>query len=214
MIQVLNAIYGGERFISDGLETIIDLGSHLPGFCLDYTGKLRASMAEIGGHIEADSGYFDNGTFNNMVVTGELKANVSMLDGGIAPIVGAVREYVEFEYKNGSVQINKKSDGIENIERLSTGVYKLIPSYARYSAWDPIEINITGSAYETITIGSILNPPSKRCTGGLLVKNHSIEPELVGSGTIQWYLNRNNVGFYTPSGQLRDPAIAMVLLIA
>lgn len=58
MIRVLNAIYGGERFVGDGLETIIDLGSHLSGFCLDRTGKLRASNAEISGDIFANNGYF------------------------------------------------------------------------------------------------------------------------------------------------------------
>jgi len=186
----------------------------LAGFKIDYDGNVEFNDGLFRGRIEAGDGFFDDGVFNNMKITGELEANVSMLGGGTAPIVGAVREYVEFEYKNGNIQINKKSDGIEDIERLSTGVYKLIPSYARYFTWDPVEINITGNAYETITIGNILNPPSVRCTGGLTVKNHSIEPELIGSGTINWYINRNNVGFYNPSGQLRDPAIAMVLLIA
>jgi hypothetical protein len=78
MIQVLNAIYGGERFVGDGLETIIDLGSHLPGFCLDHTGKLKASGAEISGHIEATSGTFhgrveaDEGIFKGSIMSGPL----------------------------------------------------------------------------------------------------------------------------------------------
>jgi hypothetical protein len=50
----MNAIYGGERFVREG-DSLTDLGSHLPGFCLDHTGLLRASLATISGHITADS---------------------------------------------------------------------------------------------------------------------------------------------------------------
>jgi hypothetical protein len=81
MIQVLNAVYGGERFVGDGLENIIDLGSHLAGFCLDSTGKLRASNAEISGDIES----------NNAKFTGRLDANISLRNGVVSPLVGAVR---------------------------------------------------------------------------------------------------------------------------
>jgi hypothetical protein len=191
---------------SDGFQGV---NGNVNGYRLTAANGLLEAIGAILKSINVN-----DGVFNNMTVEGILDANVSILGGGAAPIVGAVREYIEFEYKNSSVQILKASDGIDNIERVSTGVYKLIPSYARYFTWDPVEINITGSAYETITIGSITNPPSVRCTGGLTVKNHSIEPELMGSGSYNWYINRNIVGFYTPSGQLRDPAIAMVLLIA
>jgi hypothetical protein len=59
MIQVLNAIYGGERFHFDGMK-LVDKGKHLPGFLLDKDGKLKAPGAEISGHIEAESGAFDS----------------------------------------------------------------------------------------------------------------------------------------------------------
>ena len=57
MIQVLNMIYGGERFSWDGHQ-LADKGDHLPGFLLDKSGILKASGAEISGHIEAKSGSF------------------------------------------------------------------------------------------------------------------------------------------------------------
>jgi hypothetical protein len=76
MIQVLNAVFGGERFSAnaDG-SGIIDHGSHLPGFCLDKDGKLRASMADISGHIEALSGKF-HGTIeaDSGIFIGDLKS--------------------------------------------------------------------------------------------------------------------------------------------
>jgi len=54
MIQVMAAIYGGDRFHFDGSQ-LIDNGAHLPGFALDKFGHLRASLADISGHFKADS---------------------------------------------------------------------------------------------------------------------------------------------------------------
>jgi hypothetical protein len=54
MIQVMNAIYGGERFEFDGSK-LVDKGSHLPGFSLDKSGLLRASKVNISGDFKADS---------------------------------------------------------------------------------------------------------------------------------------------------------------
>jgi hypothetical protein len=68
MIQVLNAIYGGERFKFDGTK-LVDKGINLPGFLLDKSGVLKASGAEISGHIEANSG-----TFKGDLLAGTLKA--------------------------------------------------------------------------------------------------------------------------------------------
>jgi hypothetical protein len=66
MIHILNAIYGGERFEFDGTQ-LVDKGKHLPGFLLDKSGVLKASGAEISGHIEAESGSF-KGLLENPVL--------------------------------------------------------------------------------------------------------------------------------------------------
>ena len=58
-IKVKAAIYGGDRFTEDR-GAIIDHGKNRRGFCLDENGLLRASGAEISGHIEADSGYMEH----------------------------------------------------------------------------------------------------------------------------------------------------------
>ena len=67
MIQVLNMIYGGERFSWDGHQ-LVDNGDHLPGFLLDKSGMLKASGAEISGHIKAKSGELDAVTINEQAV--------------------------------------------------------------------------------------------------------------------------------------------------
>ncbi len=54
LIQVKNAIFGGERFQKNNGQ-VIDKGAHLPGFALDKNGLLRASRAEISGRFFADS---------------------------------------------------------------------------------------------------------------------------------------------------------------
>jgi hypothetical protein len=67
LIQVKAAIFGGERFVKENGQ-VKDLGSHLPGFCLDKDGKLRASGAEISGHVKADSGELNNVTIKEGAV--------------------------------------------------------------------------------------------------------------------------------------------------
>jgi hypothetical protein len=59
LINVQGAIFGGERFINEN-GRVIDKGKNLSGFCIEQDGKLKASGAEISGHIEATSGTLDN----------------------------------------------------------------------------------------------------------------------------------------------------------
>jgi hypothetical protein len=61
MIQILNAIYGGDRFTksADG-QSLIDNGADKTGFKLGADGRLIASNAEISGTVNANFGSFDN----------------------------------------------------------------------------------------------------------------------------------------------------------
>jgi hypothetical protein len=126
MIQVLNAISGGERFSSEGLDTVIEHGSHLPGFCLDKTGKLRASKAEISGHIEAESGTFhgkveaESGAFGPMYLSDETQEpRVFSFPAGTSAEVVRVNIYSTFSseeiYVNDGTY-NGKS-GLRRIQR-------------------------------------------------------------------------------------------------
>jgi hypothetical protein len=56
LIQIGNAIFGGERFSksNDGMG-VVDKGSDLPGFSLDKNGLLQASRAIISGNFMADN---------------------------------------------------------------------------------------------------------------------------------------------------------------
>ena len=57
LIQVQGAIFGGNRFVKENGQ-VVDLGADFRGFSLDSNGILKASGAEISGHIEAGSGKF------------------------------------------------------------------------------------------------------------------------------------------------------------
>jgi len=119
MIKVMAAIYGGERFSFDG-ASLVDNGKHLTGFCLDKDGKLKASGADISGHIEATSAKF----------TGKLEANVSLQNSTFTyPMYGAVRGFIVFKPDDGvqttgviTVQV---SEGIAGIERTGVGSYRI-----------------------------------------------------------------------------------------
>lgn len=67
LIQVNAAIFGGERFVKENGQ-VTDQGSRLPGFSLDGSGRLKASGAEISGHIEADSGTLNAVTIEEQAV--------------------------------------------------------------------------------------------------------------------------------------------------
>jgi hypothetical protein len=93
MIQVLNAIYGGERFTkSEDGKSIIDNGADKTGFKLGADGKLIASNAEISGTVNANFGSFDNisignnAFFSGIINSGPLYAsneNTSEISGNI-----------------------------------------------------------------------------------------------------------------------------------
>ena len=59
LIQVKGAIFGGERFVNNN-DKVVDMGTDKTGFCIAQDGILKASGAEISGHIEADSGELNN----------------------------------------------------------------------------------------------------------------------------------------------------------
>jgi hypothetical protein len=59
LIQVKAMIFGGERFVINNGQ-VNDRGKNYIGFSLDNKGILKASGAEISGHIEAESGTLDN----------------------------------------------------------------------------------------------------------------------------------------------------------
>lgn len=89
MIKVMAAIFGGERFeIING--QLVDKGAHLPGFSMDHTGKLKASGAEISGHIEADSGTLNNITIReNSLFQGNITSGPLVLSDS-NPVSGIV----------------------------------------------------------------------------------------------------------------------------
>jgi hypothetical protein len=62
LIRIANAIYGGERFNTDG--SVLD--SAKPGFWLGADGRLIASNAQISGIVNATSG-----TFNDITISGD-----------------------------------------------------------------------------------------------------------------------------------------------
>jgi hypothetical protein len=61
-IKIKAAIFGGARFVLNGSQ-VADLGSNLPGFCLNSEGILKASGAEISGGL---SGKITNGKHLNI----------------------------------------------------------------------------------------------------------------------------------------------------
>jgi len=135
MIQVLNAIYGGERFSRDGVN-LIDHGAHLPGFALDKTGKLRASGAEISGHIEADSGTFSGNVELNMAQYGNVRY----------PLLGGLRAFARGRRMGNGNFHWTLSDNVVAVNRVSVGHFEVIVSadnlinqeqIARaYESWD------------------------------------------------------------------------------
>jgi hypothetical protein len=72
LIQVLNAIFGGERFSksADGLS-IIDNGADKTGFKLGADGRLIASNVEISGIISANGGSFKDVEIQDVTITGD-----------------------------------------------------------------------------------------------------------------------------------------------
>jgi len=65
LINVKGAIFGGERFKKSN-DQVIDAGSDKTGFCIAQDGILKASGAEISGHIEASSGTLKDVTISNL----------------------------------------------------------------------------------------------------------------------------------------------------
>jgi hypothetical protein len=57
LIQIQNAIFGGERFTKSG-DSVVDNGADKTGFKLGADGRLIASNAEISGKINANAGEF------------------------------------------------------------------------------------------------------------------------------------------------------------
>jgi hypothetical protein len=75
LIQVLNAIYGGERFTKDG-DTLVDNGADKTGFMLGADGKFIASNGEFSGLLRASSIHIDgNVTVGDTYV---LRSNYSL----------------------------------------------------------------------------------------------------------------------------------------
>jgi len=61
----------------------------------------------------------------NLTVIGELNANVSLFKGYALPIIGAVRDYIEFTQTNGNIKLESKSSGIDSISRTGVGEYEI-----------------------------------------------------------------------------------------
>jgi hypothetical protein len=84
LIQIGNAIFGGERFSKSNDGTgVVDKGSNLPGFSLDKNGLLQASRAIISGNFMADN--FEAGPLSvsqtaPVGITGSFSANKTAID--------------------------------------------------------------------------------------------------------------------------------------
>jgi hypothetical protein len=131
LIQVLNAICGGSRFEVTGEganRRVVDRGSQYPGFCLDKDGKLKASNAEIGGHIEAETGYFKGNVEMSMPMLGSTTP---------VPLIGGLRAWVSSEQGGGGTYLFNKSDNIDFARKEGTGVFS-IKFKAEYAPGRPL----------------------------------------------------------------------------
>jgi hypothetical protein len=116
LIQVKAMIFGGERFAYENGQ-VIDKGIEHRGFSLDSNGLLKASGAEISGHIEADSGFF-----HGELEAGPLKANTQPVTGQLITYNAntSVRSIIQAELNRFGIQISASP---ASLARAVSGTY-------------------------------------------------------------------------------------------
>jgi hypothetical protein len=137
-----------------------------------------------------------NGIFENMTVTGLLSANIDLVGFGAMPLVGAVREYINFKFSNNTISDVEKSDGIEEIHYKSTGLFEITFKYGVFST---IAERMTVSGYASESNGAALSVIKKY--GG-----YRYTPSGIGRAYME-------IETHSPYGQMLNPYYMSILIL-
>jgi hypothetical protein len=200
---VAKLLIAQKGFIEELQTKIIELT--VPGIIRSSNYKKDETGFQIKSNGEAE--------FNNLKLRGVLDANLSLLGGTEAPILGAVRDYIIFKYESNNFVIITSTGYFNDLIREKTGIYTM--KRTLHTAYDPPPIHnraaVIGRAYKNRVPGYYADS----YTGGLNVINedYAITTTYDGMGYLIYEIN-DRIAFYTPAGVLTDPVLAILFNIA